>query len=136
MIELKNNENNSVSVDTLGHIAKKVNFFIKPYVDRENERLRQEFIFLTKGVKKKFHIRTMMSKQINQLNSKKHKLELSLNIIENLIYIAQHEFLTPENKKEIKTLMHQLKTLNVKQLQNQQHHLQLVKERLINNTRR
>jgi len=135
MIKVYNNSNEVVDFEKLYNITKKINFYIKPFNDRKNEELRQKYLITEKAVKEYLVKMKEMDSEILKLSNQKKRLDLIYEILDILSFITRHDFLTAQNKKEIKLLLSKLKLLPLDKLNEQLIYLRSRKRKILNDRR-
>jgi len=136
MIEIRSEESIHFPVKRLVEIRDRFSYFLKPFMDRENEESRERLTEIMKVIRSKMKQLKELETQINEIKQKFERVKLCQAITENLVFILKNRFLTAQQKEEIKTITLKLKTMSLEQLVKQDKKLVEMKLKLVKNFRR
>ncbi|MCK9556157.1 hypothetical protein M0R36_10140 [bacterium] len=136
MMDIIGKEKSNYPIKRLIEVRNKFGFYLKPFVDRENEEIRNRYLGIqneTKIILKKLN--DILSK-LKSLNYEYKKMQLSERIVNNLIFIAEKKFLSLQLRSDIKLIMKKLKTMSFNELEKQNKIIEEVKSKILENIRR
>jgi len=136
MIKIIGSEKSDYPAGRLAEIRNKFGFYLKPFIERENEDKRKNYLGIldkTKNILKQLNERMI---KLKNLNYEYNKMQLSEKIVKNLIFITEKRFLSPQLRADIKTIMKKLKIMSLKELEKQNEIVETVKSKILENIRR
>lgn len=120
-----------IKPENIMKLKEKLEIYYQPFEDRTMEELKGRYNVSKTKLKDKIQLLKQKGHTIKKMNRKIDRLKLTLNIVELLQFIVKKQFMSEKNRKDINTIISNLKDMNYDELVKQYKILKQAKSRIL-----